>query len=156
MLRIAEYEVAEILALSTVEESRRIFVHEGIEYNVKMNSDRYEVFKKSCTCVVCGLEGTKMILERHTEGVNPHFNLYGVEDSELILFTKDHIIPKSRGGKNELKNYNTMCVICNNIKSNFEVTNDQILAVRRGTLGMSLKEKIRQLEQFKKVQKYKL
>jgi hypothetical protein len=156
MFRIAEYEVSEILKLTTVEESRRFFECNGIEYSVKMNSERYEVFKKSCTCIVCSLEGTKMILERHDETINPHFNLYGEEDSELILFTKDHILPKSRGGKNELSNYNTMCVICNNIKSNFEVTHAQVLEARKGTLGMSLKEKIKRLEQFKKTQKYKI
>ena len=31
--------------------------------------------------------------------------------------TKDHIIPKSKGGKNELSNYQTMCTYCNNEKA---------------------------------------
>jgi hypothetical protein len=52
------------------------------------------------------------------ESENYHLNLYAEKDNREILFTKDHIIPKSRGGKNILANYQTMCVECNNKKGN--------------------------------------
>ena len=43
-----------------------------------------------------------------------HFNLYGINKNyEEILFTKDHIIPKSKGGDNKISNYQTMCYNCN-------------------------------------------
>ena len=41
-------------------------------------------------------------------------NLYAInEKGEEVLMTKDHIEPKSLGGKNSLNNYQTMCTICN-------------------------------------------
>ena len=35
------------------------------------------------------------------------------ENNEEILFTKDHITPRSKGGKNHISNYQTMCSKCN-------------------------------------------
>ena len=32
--------------------------------------------------------------------------------------TKDHILPKSKGGKDEIDNYQTMCIRCNKAKGN--------------------------------------
>jgi len=87
---------------------------------VKITSQRYSVFKKSITCCVCGLKGSFLAVERnHVDTETYHINMYGInEDGEEILFTKDHIIPKSKGGKNRLDNYQTMCVKCNLEKGN--------------------------------------
>lgn len=86
---------------------------------IKMDSQRYQVFKKSCVCVKCGLEGTYFAKERAISQPHAgyHFNLYGV-DAEGVerMFTKDHIVPKSRGGDNRLSNYQTMCAPCNEAK----------------------------------------
>lgn len=34
-----------------------------------------------------------------------------------MLFTKDHIHPRSKGGANSLKNYQPMCSPCNGAKA---------------------------------------
>ena len=84
-------------------------------HNVKMWSLRYYNFKNNGTvCVSCGLKGEYFRLERHALGgrTSFHFNLYAVNGNE-ILMTKDHIIPKSKGGKNHLNNLQTMCTKCN-------------------------------------------
>lgn len=45
--------------------------------------------------------------------------LYAVDqDGEEVMMTKDHIIPVSKGGKNTLENYQTMCRKCNVQKGN--------------------------------------
>ena len=90
---------------------------------VKMNSLRYQVFKKSGTkCKVCGLEGIFFALEKDkfVEGdLGFHLNLYGLSrDGEEILMTKDHILPKSKGGADKLTNLQTLCIKCNNAKGN--------------------------------------
>lgn len=103
-------------------------------YQVKMNNDRYYLFQKNKKCVSCGLEGTQIILEQQGNGGKgnpPHFNLYGLEDGRLVLMTKDHILAKSKGGKDSLDNYQTMCHICNNLKSYANMSIESVRELRR-------------------------
>ena len=81
---------------------------------IKVTSDRLVAFKISLACATCGLKGSFFVKERSPQTKVFHFNLYAINDQgEEILMTKDHIIPKSKGGKNNPKNYQTMCRICN-------------------------------------------
>lgn len=84
-------------------------------YPVKTYSQRYVLFMKSTKCANCGLEANCYILEKNPESKAYHFNLYYVskDGSKEVLFTKDHIIPKSIGGMNTQDNYQTMCSPCN-------------------------------------------
>lgn len=87
---------------------------------VSYKSQRYDVFRKSCKCVECGVVGTILAMER-SSGSNEevyHFNLYAIKDGKEILMTKDHIKPKSLGGTDTLDNYQTMCASCNSKKGN--------------------------------------
>ena len=86
---------------------------------IKVNSQRYQVFAtKGCTCCKCGLQAQYFALEKHNAQERYHLNLYGVNaEGKEILFTKDHIIPVSKGGKSVLENYQTMCSVCNEAKA---------------------------------------
>ena len=83
---------------------------------VNMASDRYKCFKVwGTTCTKCGVTGDTFYLERNWSQYNAklyHFNLYGHRDGEEILITKDHVIPKAKGGLDSLENYQTMCIHC--------------------------------------------
>ncbi len=85
-----------------------------------LQSDRLKTFKvKGLKCCACGIEGKFFALEIHEHGSGefPHLNLYGINaDGNEVLMTKDHIVPKSKGGRNSLKNYQTMCFPCNYTK----------------------------------------
>jgi hypothetical protein len=91
---------------------------------INMTSQRYQMFKlKGTCCVKCGLEAEYFTKERPKvkKNFDPtkvvyHFNLYGNKDGKEILFTKDHIIPKVKGGKNHMDNYQVMCQPCNQDK----------------------------------------
>lgn len=97
---------------------------------VSFDELRYQVFKKSCSCVKCGLQGEVMILERqmpmdsnpHNLHRDPHFNMYGIKPTQdggirLVLMTIDHKKPKSKGGSNHISNLQTMCITCNKRKA---------------------------------------
>lgn len=89
---------------------------------VRMWSLRYRTFEKGASCVVCGRVGNYFRLEKHAlhaniENNSWHFNLYGINhDGTEVLMTKDHILPKSKGGKNHISNLQTMCTKCNGKK----------------------------------------
>ncbi|MRG44096.1 HNH endonuclease [Chitinophaga sp. SYP-B3965] len=72
-----------------------------------MPSMRWQVFQRdSWKCVACG------------KNADDH-----------IWLEVDHIIPRSKGGKNEITNYQTLCNVCNIGKSNKDETD-----IRKGRL----------------------
>ena len=85
---------------------------------IKANSQRYQTFfTKGTKCVCCGIEGKYFAMERSPGDGHYHLNLYALDkDGQEVLMTKDHIVPRSRGGANDLFNYQPMCVICNTNK----------------------------------------
>lgn len=91
---------------------------------VKMWSMRYKTFTKGTSCVICGREGRYFRLEKNalhadTEGNSWHFNLYSIEhNGDEILMTKDHVIPRSKGGRSKVSNMQTLCYRCNTKKGN--------------------------------------
>lgn len=87
----------------------------GVE--VKLRSLRYPVFENNPTCVCCGLTGSFFAVERDENSTRYHLNLYAINSAgEEVLMTKDHILPRSHGGTDNLYNLQTMCVNCNQSK----------------------------------------
>jgi hypothetical protein len=128
------YNLEEILPY--IGEKNRIY--DGV--NIWLTSDRYLMFKEQgLVCVSCKIEGIYFGLERAakrlaiqipgegrhryemvTDGSRSHewhFNLYAMrEDGVEIMMTKDHIIPRARGGVDKMWNYQVMCQKCNGRK----------------------------------------
>jgi len=97
-------------------DKERLEVVPGI--TVKMDSLRLLTFKKSLICEKCGLIGSYFAVERHKYGntATYHLNLYAYTWEGEVLMTKDHIIPKSKGGRDTLDNMQTLCIRCNQEK----------------------------------------
>lgn len=72
----------------------------------------------SLECPVCGMKSLFWALQR--SGNRPfHLNLWGLDsEQKLRLFTKDHVVPKSKGGLDVMENYQPMCMRCNGKKGN--------------------------------------
>ena len=87
---------------------------------IKGNSQRFQTFfTKGLKCACCGIEGKYFAKEKDPNAARYHLNLYAVNEAgEEVLMTKDHIIPWSKGGKDDVSNYQTMCEKCNKNKSN--------------------------------------
>ncbi|HAU88390.1 MAG TPA: hypothetical protein DCW90_23820 [Lachnospiraceae bacterium] len=87
---------------------------------IKGNSQRFQTFfTKGLKCACCGIEGKYFGKEKDFESKRYHLNLYAIDESgNEVLMTKDHIVPRSKGGASELYNYQTMCAKCNVAKGN--------------------------------------
>lgn len=121
-ITICSFPAYQILGLVGRESSIKI-ISENKSYLCNLKSDRLILFKKSTRCVCCGVNGTiiKSQMTRYED--RPHFNLYSKNG---ILMTKDHIVPKSKGGKDNQDNYQTMCVLCNHKKCNRNITLEEL------------------------------
>lgn len=114
---------------------------------VPVASLRYQTFAQSLECVSCGVRGAYFAKERSAKrakfiqvitkengkrkvtmvpppapfratSVGWHFNLYAMNfNGTEILMTKDHILPKAKGGRDHIGNMQTMCKPCNGKKS---------------------------------------
>ena len=121
-IRDGKYSIDEILEQVDITNRSQPF---GIFGGSKMflTSSRYRNFKKNgITCKKCGLVGKffgkEMDAVQSSSGCEKwHFNLYAIrKDGSEVLMTKDHIVPKAKGGINHIDNYQTMCVKCNRKK----------------------------------------
>ena len=111
-------EVFNLLGEDTLKETGELIKSDSIEFNgyqIYKDSWRYRTFyQKGVRCACCGRIGTYFKLEADSKNIErAHFNLFS-EDG--VLMTKDHIIPKSKGGPDCIENFQTMCEECNKKK----------------------------------------
>jgi 5-methylcytosine-specific restriction endonuclease McrA len=131
LVHLGTFSLEEVFPYVTCHDTKRDYRARDEVYSVRMNSDRYHVFRSNPSCVACGLKGDRMILDLNPGDATPHFNLYAEENGRLVLMTKDHCQAKSKGGSDCLDNLRTMCSICNNIRGNADLSLEQILHLRR-------------------------
>ena len=110
------YQILETFDLSKLEEYK--------------DHRRLRVFyNKGCKCVECGIEGTIVALGKDRGG-SLHLDVY---TNDYYPLTIDHILPKSKGGSDELDNLQPMCCLCNWSKGNGDKS------VRNGAKKYSIK-----------------
>jgi len=124
------YERFGIISIDEVIPFVQMFRKKGIPRKEKefygqmiyMDSLRYQTFKeRGITCIECGLKGAYFAVERHINGDTNrcHLNLYAIDKNKKeVMMTIDHVIPRSKGGKNHIKNTVPMCSSCNHKKGN--------------------------------------
>lgn len=82
-------------------------------------------YNKGYCCAVpdCPREGYYLIAARQERGGGIHIDVY---TKDFHLMTVDHILPKSKGGGEELENKQPMCAYHNTKKGNEIISNDMI------------------------------
>lgn len=116
---LAKFSVDEILELVPSEDNGNYGLKAAIETDfgtiyVSIASKKLLTFKQSIICASCESKGSYFLLLR-----NPHAK--GRASLELFtddnkLLTRDHIMPRSLGGSNDMSNSQTMCLTCNSKK----------------------------------------
>lgn len=110
---------------------KKEFSFDDATYSVKMNSSRYALFKANPNCVSCGLKGEFLFLEKNPIDKTAHVNCYAKDGNEYVMMTKDHIKARSIGGQDKLENYQTMCQICNNLKSDYNLKTEHVAHLKK-------------------------
>lgn len=73
------------------------YLHNGVMYEISI-SDTAKTVAKDSKCCFCGVEATKAFVVKQQEN-NIGIKFFTEKNGELILFTKDHKKPKSKGGR---------------------------------------------------------
>ena len=121
-----------------IKESELIVHIDGVDLPVYLNSQRYLLFKRDgLKCAHCDRVASVCFLAKppkNSKAIRGHFNFFSVEpDGRFVLFTKDHKIAKSTGGRDVMANYIPMCQSCNTKKGSKVNVVDLEEAIRNGT-----------------------
>lgn len=86
-------------------------------------SDTMKVIAKDPKCCFCEAKATRAFVTDNGNG-KLGVKFFTEKNGKLVLFTKDHRIPRSSGGKNSFSNYQTSCQKCNMLKGDVSKNND--------------------------------
>jgi 5-methylcytosine-specific restriction endonuclease McrA len=122
-----EYSIEEIFQMIDEKDS----IPDPIIYSKKDYQDsktRVKILKQlierdGCECKECKEVPTYFAMGKDNAGYW-HLDLYSKRDDDHYMFTIDHIHPKSKGGKNHIDNYQLLCKVCNEDKS--DTINDSV------------------------------
>lgn len=106
-------------------------------------------------CWKCGCVADRWVADKGQNDHNgyPVVNLYGLRRNKLVMFTRDHIIPKSLGGTDDNENLRPACSPCNAKRGNkltklereFRDANPHLVCQKRLNEGIKKAKKAKRL-----------
>jgi 5-methylcytosine-specific restriction endonuclease McrA len=112
------------LVIQSILEGKKTLVYKGVK--VSIGGNRLKTYTKGLDCVSCGLVGKHFAIEKHRkQDKRWHLNLYSLSKrGNEIMMTSDHIIPRCKGGRNDIGNRQPMCKKCNGTKSHYDTVEE--------------------------------
>lgn len=116
--QVVDLEVGIKAILDTIEEPEKATRYSFGENEAHTTSLRLRTFAvHGCTCYLCGAKGEYFSIDNFASDVegSKHMNMWGTnpKDKTPLLFTHDHVIPRSKGGADKIENSRTCCTVCN-------------------------------------------
>jgi len=121
-----EYSIDEIFQAIEKDTIPDPIIYSKKDYND--SKTRVKILKElidrdGCRCQDCKEVATYFAMGKDNGGYW-HLDLYSKREGEHYMFTIDHIHPKSKGGKNHIDNYQLLCKVCNEDKSDTVTSKD--------------------------------
>lgn len=120
---IAEYPLSKILRLIPrcgqpfSKDVTHTFVAGKKKCLVNLSSETLKLVAQQPVCINCGIKASKIRLFKDARESKYFIEIFVDSPAGLYKLTKDHIVPKSKGGTDSFKNYQVMCEKCNQEKS---------------------------------------
>lgn len=105
---------------------------------VRLSDTARVVMDASYICMDCRSEATHYVIHRETNLTKHPYSIsfFHVDPNHgIMMHTKDHVIPKSLGGKDIMENYQNYCYDCNQKKGNSLSMTDIAYAVTPTHIG---------------------
>lgn len=97
-----------------------------IDSKARVNIIKQLIERDGCMCQNCLEKPTYFGLGKDNGG-NWHLDLYSKKDDEHYMYTIDHVFPKSKGGLNHIDNYQLLCKVCNENKSDIIIGENELI-----------------------------
>lgn len=85
-------------------------------YEVKLSTSNKVVSLANFSCAGCGSKAHTYIIHKHPNSSHYNIRFFHTDNGNYVIHTKDHIVPKSLGGRNAFINLQNMCLQCNQTK----------------------------------------
>lgn len=143
--RIAVFDIDDVLPYICYSSKDPASKRKFAGHEVNLSNPKFILFRQyldnygKIFCEDCGVVGNYFALESAKNGeAEVHLNLYGYDkEGDEVLLTRDHILPKSKGGKDACYNMQVLCLPCNKAKGaklKHELFISQMPTVSRGKI----------------------
>jgi hypothetical protein len=144
-----EVQLEEGFALTELHKDSRILA--GREVSLPSGINLFVSLKDAeINCWQCGCTADRWIsCHGPKEKSRPVLNLFAIRENKLVMMTRDHIIPKSLGGMDLVKNLRPGCEVCNHERSSnmdlfdhqFMIDHPELISPERVARGLENKLK---------------
>lgn len=129
-------------------------------YIIRLTDTTKVTLIDNLSCMRCDTKATHYAICRYTTDGNKNNKKYNIaffhldDDFDIVVHTKDHIVPKSQGGVDSFANYQNLCFLCNQTKADdFSEDDVEVLSTKRDMLPTKTMKQLVRLKYKEKISK---